>query len=251
MPWILEIVDIKQTKGNNSEGGNIYKLNCAVCHGSDRQGDPTGTYPDLLSVSAIYSDTEILSLIDEGRGAMPSFKYLAKGKKDALIAFLTHRKETQERHLEGVDTTIADAPYSHKGYNRFLDKNGYPAIKPPWGNLSAIDLNKGEILWQVPFGEYEELTAKGIARTGAENYGGPVLTAGGILFIGASKDGFFRAIDKDTGEELWKYKLPAGGYATPSVYEAKGKQFIVIACGGGKMGTHSGDSYLAFSLGKN
>lgn len=251
MPWILEIVDIKLTKGNNSEGGNVYKLNCAVCHGSDRQGDPTGTYPDLISVSAIYSDTEILSLIDEGKGAMPSFKYLAKEKKDALIAFLTHRKETQERHLEGVDTTIADAPYSHKGYNRFLDKNGYPAIKPPWGNLSAIDLNKGEILWQVPFGEYEELTAKGIARTGAENYGGPVLTAGGILFIGASKDGFFRAIDKDTGEELWKYKLPAGGYATPSVYEAKGKQFIVIACGGGKMGTHSGDSYLAFSLGKN
>ena len=81
-------------------GGNVYKLNCAVCHGSDRQGDPTGTYPDLISVSTLYSDTEILSLIDEGKGAMPSFKYLAKGKKDALIAFLTHRKETQERHLE-------------------------------------------------------------------------------------------------------------------------------------------------------
>ena len=147
-----------------------------------------------------------------------------------------------------TDSIALKIPYTHTGYNRFLDQQGYPAIKPPWGLISAIDLNKGVILWQVPLGEFPELTAKGIPLTGTENYGGPVVTAGGILFIGASKDEYFRAFDKETGKELWKYKLPAGGYATPSVYEAGGREYVVIACGGGKMGTKSGDSYVAFAL---
>lgn len=142
-------------------------------------------------------------------------------------------------------------PYTFTGYNRFFDQYGYPAVKPPWGTISAIDLNKGTIIWQVPLGEFKELTEKGIPPTGTENYGGPVITAGGILFIGASKDEYFRAYDTETGEVLWKYKLPAGGYATPAVYEADGKQYVVIACGGGKMGTPSGDSYVAFSLKDN
>jgi quinoprotein glucose dehydrogenase len=139
-------------------------------------------------------------------------------------------------------------PYSHTGYNRFFDQEGYPAVKPPWGTLNAIDLNKGEILWQVPLGEFEELTKRGIPKTGTENYGGPVATAGGLIFIAASKDGYIRAFDKDTGTELWKHKLPAGGYATPSVFAVDRRQYIVIACGGGKMGTAPGDYYVAFAL---
>nr|MCU0352911.1 PQQ-binding-like beta-propeller repeat protein [Cytophagales bacterium] len=134
------------------------------------------------------------------------------------------------------------------GYNRFVDKDGYPAIKPPWGTLNAIDLNTGEYLWKVPFGEYKELTAKGIPLTGTENYGGPVVTAGGLLFIAATKDEKFRVFDKKTGKLLWETQLPAGGYATPSTYAVDGKQYVVIACGGGKMGTKSGDSYVAFAL---
>jgi quinoprotein glucose dehydrogenase len=97
-------------------------------------------------------------------------------------------------------------------------------------------------------GEHPELTKKGIPRTGTENYGGPIVTAGGVLFIGATKDEIFRAFDRATGEILWETKLPAGGYATPATYLANGKQYVVIACGGGKMGTKSGDAYVAFAL---
>ncbi len=121
-------------------------------------------------------------------------------------------------------------------------------MKPPWGTLTSIDLNRGEIDWQIPLGEVPELTRRGIPPTGTENYGGPVVTAGGLIFIGATKDERFRALDKATGKILFETALPAGGYATPATYEVNGKQYVVIACGGGKMGTKSGDSYVAFAL---
>ena len=139
-------------------------------------------------------------------------------------------------------------PYTTTGYNRWLDPEGYPAVKPPWGTLHAIDLNTGEYRWSVPLGEYPELTARGIPKTGTENYGGPVVTAGGLVFIAASRDEHLRAFDRKTGKELWKAKLPAAGYATPAVYSVNGRQFVVIACGGGKIGTKSGDAYVAFAL---
>ena len=134
------------------------------------------------------------------------------------------------------------------GYHRWLDPQGYPAIRPPWGTLTAIDLNTGETRWQVPLGEYPELMAKGLPRTGTENYGGPVVTAGGLVFIAASRDEWFRAFDRTSGRELWRWKLPAAGYATPATYLVDGIQYVVIACGGGKIGTRSGDSYIAFKL---
>jgi quinoprotein glucose dehydrogenase len=219
-----------------------------VCHGTELQGDPTGTYPALSSVAEKYTNDEILSLINTGKGFMPSFNHIPEKEKEALIAFLSRDSNGKDAHSEGLENNREYVPYSHTGYKRFFDHNGYPAVKPPWGTISAIDLNEGTILWQVPLGEFNGLTEKGVPKTGTENYGGPVVTAGGLIFIGASKDGHFRAFDKETGEELWKYKLPAGSYATPSVYEVNGKQYVVIACGGGKMGTPSGDSYVAFTL---
>ena len=130
----------------------------------------------------------------------------------------------------------------------FLDDEGHPAIKPPWGTLTAIDLNAGSLIWQVPLGELDELTERGLPPTGTENYGGPIVSAGGVLFIGATKDKAFRAFNTDTGELLWETELPAGGYATPATYAVNGRQYVVIAAGGGKMGTKSGDSYVAFAL---
>ena len=134
------------------------------------------------------------------------------------------------------------------GYNRFLDKDGYPGIKPPWGSLNAIDLTTGKLLWKVPLGEYPELTKKSIPVTGTELYGGPLVTKGGLVFVAATKDEKIRAFDKRTGKQLWEAKLPAAGYATPATYAIDGKQYVVIACGGGKTGSKSGDSYVCFSL---
>ena len=143
---------------------------------------------------------------------------------------------------------VAGIPYTHTGYNRFLDPDGLPAVKPPWGTMNAVNLNTGEIAWQVPLGEDPTMAARGRRNTGTENYGSPVVTAGGLIFIGATRDERFRALDASNGKVLWETTLPAGGYATPATYAIDGKQFVVIAAGGGKMGTKSGDAYVAFAL---
>ena len=169
---------------------------------------------------------------------------------DALLAFLFDKTEVKNPKFVSV-TNPAERKYkyAHSGWNLLLDEEGYPGVKPPWGTLNAIDLNKGEILWKVPLGYFPELLEKGLPPTGTQNLGGPAVTAGGLVFIGATRDKKFRAFDKDTGEILWEYELPAGGNATPSVYEVDGKQYVVIAAGGGgRVGTESSDAYVAFTL---
>ena len=271
MPWIQHMVPLELGDSNlikpktaHDVGKKIYKANCAICHGQELQGDvkgvfphTTGTYPSLKNIDKKLSQEETIKIIEKGKGFMPSFNQFSNEKKNALLAFLYNENPSinnddsnNDNWLESLGKELSEfkIPYTHTGYNRFYDQNGYPAVKPPWGTLNAIDLNKGEILWQVPLGEFIELTKKGIPKTGTENYGGPVTTAGGLIFIAASKDEYIRAFDKDSGEELWKHKLPAGGYATPSIYEVDNKQYIVIACGGGKMGTKPGDYYISFGL---
>ena len=271
MPWIQHMVPLDLNNNGSVKpktvydvGKRIYRANCAICHGQELQGDikgtfphTTGTYPSLKNLDKKLSREETIKIIEKGKGFMPSYTQFSKDKKGALLAFLYNENPSIDSNnsnndswLESLSKELSEfkIPYTHTGYNRFYDQNGYPAVKPPWGTLNAIDLNKGEILWQVPLGEFTELTEKSIPKTGTENYGGPVTTAGGLIFIAASKDEHIRAFDKDSGEELWKYKLPAGGYATPSIYEIDNKQYIVIACGGGKMGTKPGDYYISFGL---
>ena len=242
MPWILNMVDISEG-GRTERGQRIYNQYCATCHGLNREGNPQQNFPALTALSKKMSRAEVTRLVEEGKGFMPSFRFLPDSEKQALVGFLFGL--VSEPDDEKVEAGI---PYTHTGYNRFLDPDGYPAVKPPWGTLNAIDLNSGSIHWTVPLGEFPELTKRGIPQTGTENYGGPVVTAGGLLFIAATKDEKFRAFDKGTGKLLWETKLPAGGYATPCTFMVNGKQFVVIAAGGGKMGTPSGDAYIAFAL---
>ena len=255
MPWILTMVDLdsKERLISSYPGKNVYMTFCARCHGINMDGRGRDNYPPLANLSETYSKSDIIILLNTGKGEMPAFPMLTEAQKADVADFLlqTYREnKTTFRPQATSRRVVPEIPYSHTGYNRFFDQYGYPAIKPPWGTLNAINLNSGEIEWQVPLGEFPELTAKGIPPTGTENYGGPVVTAGGLVFIGASKDEKFRAFDKKSGEVLWETQLPAGGYATPCTYEVQGKQYVVIAAGGGKMGTKSGDAYVAFALPK-
>jgi quinoprotein glucose dehydrogenase len=251
MPWILTMVPTKSKEGANlSSAHQIYNQICAACHGITREGDPARAFPTLANIGQKLKKPEIVELLKTGKGVMPSFAFLSDEQRESLADHLLGDDRDPPASEKGQAATpmLLDSPYSHTGYNRFLDPDGYPAIRPPWGTLNAIDLNTGEYLWRVPLGEFPELTARGIPVTGTENYGGPVITAGGLIFIAATKDEMIRAFDQDTGKILWQSKLPAGGYATPSTYSVDGRQFIVIACGGGKMGTKSGDAYVAFTL---
>jgi quinoprotein glucose dehydrogenase len=253
MAWILTMVDAKKklaTNETNLEAGQrLYANTCMRCHGANMEG--SGNIPPLTDINKKYSEQQVIDLITTGRRMMPAMSQLAESEKKAITSFITdNKKEQKEKFTTPVrkDDEYNNLLYTGTGYNKFLTKERYPAIAPPWGTLNAIDLNKAETVWKIPLGEYPELKARGIPATGTENYGGPVVTAGGLLFIAASRDGKFRAFNKRTGKLLWETDLPAPGFATPSVYSIGGKQYIVIACGGGKLGTRSGDAYVAFSL---
>lgn len=255
MAWILQMIE---TGGATSPGEQVFLQNCTGCHGADRGGNVAANIPSLLGVEQRLTREQTLEVITKGRGVMPPWGFLSEAQRQAVTDFLRGEGRPPPAPRAAEDSWVtwkpdtpraaAPPPYTHTGYNRWLDANGYPAVKPPWGTLHAIDLNTGDYRWSVPLGELPELTARGIPKTGTENYGGPLVTASGLLFIGATKDECFRAFDAKTGAELWKVKLPAGGYATPATYSVGGRQYIVIACGGGKMGTKSGDAYVAFAL---
>ncbi len=247
MPWILRLVKLgKPGQGGEPAGRRTYQAFCGTCHGENRQGDPLRTVPSLDGIESRLSRTAVAAIIENGRAQMPSFKMIPAADREALIAWLF--RDVQVRRTTRTENDPAeDVVYTHTGYNRFLDPQGYPGVKPPWGTLNAIDLNAGTLAWRVTLGEYPELTKRGIKPTGGENYGGPVVTAGGLVFIGATKDEKIRAFDAANGKTLWEASLPAAAHATPAVYAVDGKQYVVIAAGGGK-GTRSGDAYVAFAL---
>lgn len=253
MPWILTMVDMKDktpTNENNLEAGQrLYKSKCMACHGPERQG--SGNFPTLIGVEKKYTQDSFIQLVSGGRRMMPAFNQLAESEKQALCAFILDIKTNQHKKFKTPPLSTEDSlwrvPYSATGYNKFLTKEGYPAAAPPWGTLNAINLNTGQLVWKETLGDYAEFKAKGI-HTGTENYGGPVVTAGGLVFIAATSDSKMRAFNKRTGKLLWEVDLPACGFATPSVYEVEGKQFLVIACGGGKLKKQSGDVYVCFAL---
>ncbi|HEY8931152.1 MAG TPA: PQQ-binding-like beta-propeller repeat protein [Mucilaginibacter sp.] len=258
MPWAQVMIDVPKNTGDNSlngQGHTVYNSYCIGCHGANLKGNGT-SYPSLVNIGKKYTEDQVSKIVSDGRNMMPSFKQIPAADKKALLAFVLKlpEKEPVSKAMpkEPVSKSATNTiPYVMNGYNRFLDKDGYPGIKPPWGTLDAVDLTSGKLLWKVPLGEYAELTKRGMPVTGTELYGGPLVTKGGLVFVAATKDEKIRAFDKKTGKQLWEAQLPAAGYATPATYAVDGKQYIVIACGGGKIGSKSGDSYVCFALPNN
>ena len=252
MAWVIQAVDVKsipvKPENNLEAGARLYQSTCMSCHGPERKG--SGNFPSLINVEKKYTAASFDTLLQSGRRMMPAFKQLNVAERNAIASFILDISTQKNKRFIDTANKKNDPfklPYTISGYNKFLSKEGYPAIAPPWGTLNAIDLNTGKYLWKKTLGNDADFTnAK--EPTGVENYGASVVTAGGLLFIAATKDGKLRAFNKRDGSLLWEVSLPVPGYATPSVYELNGKQYIVIACGGGKMNTKSGDSYMAFAL---
>src|SRR3984893_2802332 len=244
MAWMAALAENTDSSGPKA----TYMSQCSVCHGDKMTGSPPAI-PSLIGVGGRLAPDQITSTIKNGKGRMPGFPNLSGEQLIALVDFLTNG---ERKELGSVGPELLGMKYRFSGYRRFLDPEVYPAIAPPWGTLNAINLNTGEYLWKINLGEYPELAARRMKNTGTENYGGPIVTAGGLLFIGATNfDKKFRAFDKSTGELLWEASLPFSGNATPAAYEVKGRQYIVIAAGGGKdPKSGSGGVYVAFALPK-
>ena len=265
MLWWLQMRDVRESAEATplTRGNTLFNANCAACHGVAGQGSGgsqgTQAYPDLTQVGQRLTREQINTILETGRGRMPSFQHIPPKDRQEIINFLLNPAAksvaSDDIHNPTPDVTNdgeADFPYQppfvNNGNTQFRDQDNYPAVKPPWGTLNAIDLNTGEYAWQVPLGEYPALTEQGIPPTGTENHGGPIVTAGGLLFIAATYDQHMRAFDKNTGKIVWEYKLPAGGFATPITYLVDGKQYLVIAAGGTRYDLPPGGSYIAFAL---
>ncbi len=258
--WELQMIsmtDLQKEIASMSNAEGSYIANCSSCHGTDKKGNGR-EIPTLVDIGNRLTEKQINNILKQGQGRMPAFQNLTELQRNAIVQYLLNSKTMTAgviaKHAKTnipAATKNKDFPYiplyTGKVWKRVTDQDGYPAVKPPWGLLNAIDLNTGEYLWRVPLGEYAALTKKNIPVTGTENYGGPLVTDGGLVFIAATRDEMIRAFNSRTGKVAWQYQLPAAGFATPATYEVDGVQYVVIAAGGGR-GLKQSGSYIAFAL---
>jgi quinoprotein glucose dehydrogenase len=242
MAWTLRLKERPMPQGQPATGKVLYERHCASCHRSDLRGTPP-EMPSLADIAARRGVDEINAAVRDGAGRMPGFNQLHGAARRAIVEYVVSgRSRTVSRDAP----TPFDVRYTLDGDIRFTDPDGFPALTPPWGTLTAIDMNRAAIAWQVPLGE---MPGSGLQNTGSENYGGPVVTGSGLVFIGATNyDNAFRAFEGRTGKLLWQATLPAAGNSTPAIYAVDGRQYVVIAAGGGKWGAPSGGTYVAFAL---
>ncbi|MCX2981957.1 pyrroloquinoline quinone-dependent dehydrogenase [Halieaceae bacterium IMCC14734] len=251
VPFQLALTELPEGQGDGIEVA--YMMLCSGCHGGDLAGDGVGI-PSLRDLGDRLSPLEALRVVREGRGRMPAFTQLKWYEQAATLWYVYNWDANDVVPSHGTDqddtatTHDRSRNYLNAGYQRLLDQDGLPASEPPWGTLTAIDVDNNRIAWRTPLGDYPAATQLGLSGLGAENYGGPIVTAGGLLFIAATPDAQFRAFDSGTGQLLWQTRLDTAGYATPATYAVNGRQFVVIAAGGGKLGTASGSEYIAFAL---
>jgi quinoprotein glucose dehydrogenase len=243
MAWTAGVVEAGHNLGR---GAQTYQQQCAVCHGRDRAGSPPD-FPSLIDLGKRMTAEQVANKIRQGGGRMPAMTGMQNADVQAVVRYL------ESGAPGGADAGGRPAPadkYVSTGSREFLDPDGYPAIQPPWGTLSAIDLKTGKYLWKISLGEYPALVKQGMRNTGSEMYGGPIVTASGVLFIGATvHDRKFRAFDSRTGKLLWETELPFAALATPSTYMVNGRQYVVIAASGGRDRKEPvGGSYVAFAL---
>ena len=241
MPWILTM---KKVSNTDSQGMNIYNKQCLMCHGIDYKG--SGENPSILDLSSKYNFDELRSLVINGKGLMPGFKFLDDQKIEKIVDYIMNLKDGDKTNILATNEEVF---YTSTGYNKFITNDGYPAINPPWGTLNSINLNTGKLDWKIPLGQ-TDIGIENNVITGTENYGGPIVTKSGIIIIAATADNKIRAFNSKNGKLLWEEILPFSGFATPSYFEIEGNPYIAIASGGGKLGTKSGDKYVVFSITK-
>jgi quinoprotein glucose dehydrogenase len=256
IPWLPSVhrserPAVDETKLPATPGRIVYEKNCMPCHGPSREG--LAVNPSLVGLAQRVKDEDVLALLKTGRGTMPPAVPLDDAAKKVLLDYLMDRDRPNVKPTQRPERPN----YRDGGYPKLLDKDKYPGTKPPWGLLNAIDLNTGKIAWRLPLGEFEELTKRGVPKTGTENFGGPLVTAGGLVFCAGTRDLKVRAFDKATGAELWSATLERGAFAPPATYWTRGKQYVVMTdTGGGKLAVPPysetqrpwGDGYAAFAL---
>jgi quinoprotein glucose dehydrogenase len=258
VPWIAAMTPVDTSPMLTATGAELYATQCASCHKTDRRGDG-GRVPSLVNAGARLTAAQVALILQRGRGFMPAFPQLPTAAQQRVAAYVLGQAEpaaattvtggsSHDAELAAANARCTTAPYRFAGYERWRDTNGFPAITPPWGTLSAIDLNTGAYRWRITLGDYPSARGTNDPPTGTEQYGGPIVTASGVLFIAATADRKFRALEARTGRLLWETQLPAAGFATPSTYMSGGRQFVVIAAGGGKLGLPSSDTYVAYAL---